>query len=52
MAAITAAGIVTYFVRKKIAERANDKEPASNHGNRHLTNAFSKAKAMGQSATP
>jgi len=53
IAAIAVAGVATYFVRKKIAERADDnKEPAAGNGNRHLTNAFSKAKALGQSATP
>lgn len=46
-AAVAAAGIATYFVRKKITSRQRENlEPVSEPMGRHETNAFAKAKSM------
>jgi len=48
--AVAAAGVATYFIRKKIADRNRGKhEPAAGPGSRHLTDVFSKAKASANS---
>jgi hypothetical protein len=47
IAAVAAAGIAAYFVRKKLVSRgAQDNEPTSGPSGRHLTDAFSKAKSL------
>ena len=55
VAAAVAAGVATYFIRRKIIDNRQGKsEPSSGRGSRHITNAFSKAKsaATGQPNTP
>jgi hypothetical protein len=46
-AAVAAASIATYFIRKKIvSKRRKDSEPSSEPNSRHMTDAFSKAKSI------
>ena len=52
-AAVAAAGVATYFVRKKIISRQKENlEPASEPMGRHETNAFAKAKSNGKRGRP
>jgi hypothetical protein len=55
VAAIAAAGIAAYFIRRKNASRQrSNTEPSSAQGSRHTTDVFAKAKsaATGQQGTP
>ena len=54
VAAALAAGVATYFIRKKMSDnRRGETRPASGRGSRHRTRAFAKAKsaATGQAGT-
>jgi hypothetical protein len=54
-AAVVAAGIAAYFIRKKVTSRQRGySEPASGPHDRHATKAFAKAKsvATGEPGTP
>ena len=51
-AAVAIAGVATYFIRKKMVARNNKKtEEPSSGDNRHVTNAFSRAKTHATGAT-
>ena len=55
VAAALAAGVATYFIRKRMNDnRRGPSERAPGRGSRHRTNAFAKAKsaATGQAGTP